>query len=101
MICRFPRSLLIGGHHILPRQANTLLKSGLIDARKESQFLGISENRPRQSARPRAERRIPLLRAAAAEVPIIAIEDPFVRRAAADVVGVGRIAVKNDVLIGA
>jgi hypothetical protein len=39
------------------------------------------------------------LRAAGAEEAVVAVEQCFVRGSAADVVGVGRVAVEDDVLI--
>ena len=56
-------------------------------------------HRPCQAARPRAERRIALLRAAIAEGTVVAVEHRFVTGSSTNVVDVRAVAVEQDVLI--
>ena len=67
---------------------------------EELQLLGEAAHRPGQPARPRAERRIALLRVRAAVVAVVDVEDALVRGAAAHVVGVAAFAVLDGVLRG-
>jgi hypothetical protein len=59
---------------------------------KELELLGVAADDPGGAARPRGERRVALLRARAAELAVVAVEDGLVGDAAADVVAVAPLA---------
>ncbi len=88
MIARVDRGLLVDANDVGFVETDRLLELGVGDRREEFQLFRVTEHRPRQPARPRAERRITLLRAAAAKLAVIAVEDRLVRGSAANVVGV-------------
>ena len=72
----------------------------LLMSTEKLKLLGEAADGPRQPARPRAERRVTLLRVGAAVVPIVGVENALVRRAAAHIVGVASFAVINRELRG-
>src|SRR5207302_9644773 len=64
---------------------------------QELQLLRKTKNRPRQSARPGAERRVTLLRIRTAIMAVVHIENAFVRDTSPDVVSIAAFAVINIV----
>src|SRR5947209_18616089 len=98
MVARLAGRAFVHGDDVRLRQTDRGLKPLRVDGCEELQLLRVPEHRPRQPARPRAEWRIPLLRRAAAELPVVAVEDRLVRRPATDVIGVAGVTVKQDVL---
>src|SRR5207247_2045685 len=67
---------------------------------QELKLLGIAEDRPRQPARPRAERRVTLLGIRTAIASVVQVENALVRSPATAVIGISPFTIINAVLGG-
>src|SRR6185295_15055046 len=81
-------------HHAVDRATAAAPLQGIVGERlDELDLLGEAEHRPRETARPRAERRVALLGARSAIRAVGGVEQALVRRASADVEAIAAAAI--------